>query len=65
MALKDIHLTMICEALGVMGKEICSEIVQLHQKAAAYDNLKARMENEDEDDPLSKSAKRKRKATEG
>ena len=39
MALKEIHLTMIHEALGIMGKEICSEIVQLHTKAVAYDKL--------------------------
>ena len=39
MALKELHLSMIHEALGVMGKEICSEIVQLHQKAIAYDKL--------------------------
>ena len=41
MSLKEIHLSMIAEALGVMGKEICQEIVVLHHKAISYDKIMA------------------------
>ena len=37
--INDMHLLMIQEALGIMGREIAQAIVILHQKAEAYDKL--------------------------